>query len=59
MENKITAVRYIPETRELEVSFSSGARLVCPVDALEMLTWTAPMYRIGEILVVKAEMTDR
>jgi|GEM_PF-2289608 len=44
MENKITAVRYIPETRELEVSFSSGARSVCPVDALEMLTWTGSAF---------------
>ena len=44
MENKITAVRYIPESRELEVRFSSGARLGCPVDALEMLTWTGSEF---------------
>lgn len=44
MENKITAVRYIPETRELEMSFSSGDRLGCPVDALEMLTGTGSAF---------------
>ena len=40
MENKIVEVRYLPESRELEVKFSSGARLGCPVDALKMLNWT-------------------
>ena len=44
MENKIIAVRYIPEDRELEVKFASGARLSCPVDALEMLTWTGSEF---------------
>jgi len=44
MENKITAVRYIPETRELELEFSSGARLGCPVDALEMVNWTGSEF---------------
>ena len=44
MGNKIMAVRYIPDNRELEVSFSSGARLVCPVEALEMMTWTGSAF---------------
>ena len=44
MENKIIAVRYIPKARELEVKFSSGARLGCPVDALKMLKWTGTEF---------------
>ena len=44
MENKITAVRYISESRELEVTFSSGARLGCPVDALKMVNWTGSKF---------------
>jgi hypothetical protein len=44
MENKITDVRYIPETREVEMKFASGARLCCPVDALEMLKWTGSEF---------------
>ncbi|MGB7247315.1 MAG: DUF2442 domain-containing protein [Phormidesmis sp.] len=44
MENKIIAVRYLPETREIEVKFASGARLGCPVDALEMLNWTGAQF---------------
>lgn len=40
MDNKITSARYLSGFRELEVTFSSGARLACPVDTLEMLTWT-------------------
>lgn len=52
MENKIVAVRYVPDARELEVKFSSGARLGCPVDALEMLTWT------GESFVQASRPTD-
>lgn len=44
MENKIVDVQYLPESRELEVKFSSGARLGCPVDALKMLTWTGSEF---------------
>ncbi len=44
MENKITAVQYLYETREVEVKFTSGARLCCPVDALEMLKWTGSAF---------------
>ncbi|MEL6470605.1 MAG: DUF2442 domain-containing protein [Cyanobacteria bacterium J06623_4] len=44
MVNKIVDVRYLPETRELEVKFSNGARLGCPVDALEMLKWTGSEF---------------
>ncbi|MEL6777709.1 MAG: DUF2442 domain-containing protein [Cyanobacteria bacterium J06597_16] len=44
MENKIIAVRYISESRELELKFSSGARLGCPVDALEMVNWTGSEF---------------
>ena len=44
MGNKITAVRYISESRELEVTFSSGARLGCPVDSLKMLDWTGSKF---------------
>ncbi|MEO0770382.1 MAG: DUF2442 domain-containing protein [Cyanobacteria bacterium J06649_4] len=44
MENKIIAARYIPESRELELKFSSGARLGCPVDALEMVNWTGSKF---------------
>ncbi|MEL7349834.1 MAG: DUF2442 domain-containing protein [Cyanobacteria bacterium P01_A01_bin.116] len=44
MENKIIAVRYISESRELELKFSSGARLGCPVDALEMVNWTGSKF---------------
>lgn len=42
--NKIIAVRYLPETREVEMKFASGARLGCPVDALEMLNWTGSEF---------------
>ncbi|MEL7524101.1 MAG: DUF2442 domain-containing protein, partial [Cyanobacteria bacterium J06553_1] len=41
---KMTAVQYIADTRELELKFSSGARLGCPVDALEMLNWTGSEF---------------
>ena len=44
MENKITAVRYIADARELEATFSSGARLGCPVDSLKMLNWTGSEF---------------
>jgi hypothetical protein len=44
MENKIIAVQYLSETREVEVKFVSGARLGCPVDALEMLKWTGSEF---------------
>ena len=44
MENKIIAVCYIPKDRELEVKFSNGTRLGCPVDALEMLKWTGSEF---------------
>ena len=44
MENKITAVQYIPETREIELKFSSGARLGCPVDAWETVNWTGSEF---------------
>lgn len=44
MENKIVAVCYIPRSREVEVTFTNGARLACPVDALEMLRWTGSEF---------------
>lgn len=44
MENKIVAVRYLSKTREIELRFSSGARLLCPVDKLEMLNWTGSEF---------------
>mgnify|MGYP001797387750 FL=1 len=44
MENKIVAVEYLPALRELEVKFSSGARLGCPIDALNMLKWTGSEF---------------
>lgn len=44
MDNKITAAQYLPDSRELEVRFSSGARLGCPVDALEMLKWNGSEF---------------
>ncbi|MGB7412567.1 MAG: DUF2442 domain-containing protein [Thermosynechococcaceae cyanobacterium] len=44
MESKIISVRYLRESREVEVQFSSGARLGCPVDALEMLKWTGSEF---------------
>ncbi len=44
MKNKIIDVRYIAESREIEVKFSSGARLGCPVDSLEMLNWTGSKF---------------
>jgi len=44
MENKIVAVRYISGFREIEITFTNGARLACPVDELEMLTWTGSEF---------------
>ena len=44
MENKIVAVQYIAEYREIEVKFSSGARLGCPIDSLQMLNWTGSEF---------------
>ncbi|MBE9061501.1 DUF2442 domain-containing protein [cf. Phormidesmis sp. LEGE 11477] len=44
MENKIIDVCYISGSREVEVTFTNGARLACPVDALEMLTWTGSEF---------------
>lgn len=44
MENKIVAVRYVPSSREVELTFTSGARLSCPVDALKMLNWTGSEF---------------
>lgn len=44
MENKIVAVCHTPSSREVEVTFASGARLACPVDALKMLNWTGSKF---------------
>jgi len=44
VENKVVAVEYLPEFRELEVKFASGARLGCPIDALKMLSWTGTEF---------------
>ncbi len=44
MENKIVAVRYLAENREVELKFLNGARLSCPVDTLEILSWTGSEF---------------
>lgn len=44
MENKIVDVRYLTDTSELEVKFTSGARLSIPTNSLEMLTWTGQAF---------------
>lgn len=58
-EIKITDVRYLADTAELEVKFSSGARLSIPADLLKMLTWTgqafvpAPRPSVGQLSNVR------
>ena len=44
MDIKIVGVRYLADTHEIEVRFSSGARLSVLVDSLEMLTWTGKAF---------------
>lgn len=44
MDIKIIGVRYLADTHEIGVKFSSGARLGVLVDSLEMLTWTGKAF---------------
>lgn len=44
VEIKIVDVRYLVDTAELEVKFSSGARLSIPTNSLKMLTWTGQAF---------------